>query len=313
MKILITGALGQIGSKLIHSLKPKQFEEVRLIDNLASQRYTSLFNLPKGVNFKFYKEDICTTHLNKYFKDIDVVVHLAAITDPLISFKRRKAVERVNFFGTERTAKACIKSKSYLIFPSTTSVYGLRKGVAVEDCVAEELNPQSPYAASKLKAEERLRKLGEKHDLRFIIFRFGTVFGASPGMHFHSAVNKFVWQAALGKPLTIWRTAMNQVRPYLDVRDAVRAIFFVLEKSLFTNQIYNVVTLDTTVAAIIKTIRTSIPDLKINYVESETMNRLSYTTAKEKFKKAGFRYKGDLRKGIKEMVKMFSNLRAVSD
>ena len=54
MKILITGALGHIGSKLIHSIKPGEYKEVRLIDNMLTQRYASLFNLPKGVNYKFY-------------------------------------------------------------------------------------------------------------------------------------------------------------------------------------------------------------------------------------------------------------------
>ena len=58
MKILITGALGHIGSKLIHSLKPGEYAEVIMIDNLSTQRYASLFNLPEGVNFKFYEEDI---------------------------------------------------------------------------------------------------------------------------------------------------------------------------------------------------------------------------------------------------------------
>ena len=52
--ILITGALGHIGSKLIDNLKPGQFKEVRLIDNLSTQRFPSLFNLPKGIEFSFF-------------------------------------------------------------------------------------------------------------------------------------------------------------------------------------------------------------------------------------------------------------------
>ena len=46
-KILITGALGHIGSKLIHSIQAGEFEEIIMLDNLSTQRYSSLFNLPK--------------------------------------------------------------------------------------------------------------------------------------------------------------------------------------------------------------------------------------------------------------------------
>ena len=63
MKILITGALGHIGSGLIHSIKPNEFEKVYLIDNMSTQRYASLFNLSKEINFKFYEKDILKVDL----------------------------------------------------------------------------------------------------------------------------------------------------------------------------------------------------------------------------------------------------------
>ena len=92
MKILITGALGHIGSGLIHSICPGQFDEVRLIDNLSTQRYASLFNLPKNINFNFIEGDILTLDLDKLFKGIDVVIHLAAITDATTSFDKKELV-----------------------------------------------------------------------------------------------------------------------------------------------------------------------------------------------------------------------------
>ena len=54
MKILITGALGHIGSKLIHNITTGEFEEIRLIDNMLTQRYASLFNLPKDMDYFFF-------------------------------------------------------------------------------------------------------------------------------------------------------------------------------------------------------------------------------------------------------------------
>ncbi len=304
MKILITGPLGHIGSRFIHSIKPGQFEEVRLIDNLSTQRYSSLFNLPKGVKFKFYEDDICTADLDAYFMDIDVVVHLAGITDAASSVNKRDIVEEVNFFGTEKVARACIKNKCKLIFPSTTSVYGSQEEVVDENCPIEELKPQSPYATSKLQAEQMLEELGKTKNLRFITCRLGTIFGISVGMRFHTAVNKFCWQAVMGQPITVWRTALNQYRPYLDLGDAVEAFGFIIQENLFDRNIYNVLTTNVTVQGIIDVIREYVPDLSIKYVDTEIMNQLSYNVSDDRFKGTGFIPRGNMKKAIGETVNL---------
>lgn len=306
-RILITGALGHIGSKFIHNIKPGDFEEVILIDNLSTQRYPSLFNLPQGVNFNFIESDICTADLNKYFKDIDVVVHLAAIADAATSVDRKNLVEEVNFFGTERVAKACIRNKCKLFFPSTTSVYGTQGAIVDESCSVDELKPQSPYADSKLRAEQLLMKLGQEEHLKVVICRFGTIFGISIGMRFHTAVNKFVWQACLGQPITVWRTAMNQKRPYLDLGDAVRAMTFIIRENIFSGEIYNVVTLTTTVSDIISMIKEYIPTLKVKCVDVEIMNQLSYNVSNERFRALGFEFRGDIHKGIHDTIHLLNS------
>jgi nucleoside-diphosphate-sugar epimerase len=58
MKLVITGALGHIGSALIHALTPRDVTQVILIDDLSTQRYCSLFNLPPGIEWKFVEADI---------------------------------------------------------------------------------------------------------------------------------------------------------------------------------------------------------------------------------------------------------------
>ena len=142
MKLLITGALGHIGSRFIHSLKPGDYEEVVLLDNLSTQRYCSLFNLPAGVPFRFIEDDVCTVDLEKCFSGMDVVIHLAAITNAAGSFEIQEQVERVNFQGTERVARACVACGCKLIFLSTTSVYGTQEEVVDENCSVEELTVQ---------------------------------------------------------------------------------------------------------------------------------------------------------------------------
>lgn len=303
-RILITGALGHIGSKLIHSLKPGEFDEVRMIDNLSTQRYASLFHLPKEVPFKFYEDDILSADLETLTEGMDVVIHLAAITDAPSSFERREEVEQVNYQGTKRVAEACFKNGIKLLFPSTTSVYGSQEEVVDEKCSLEDLKPQSPYAEFKLKSEQMLQEMGEKQGLDFVVCRFGTIAGTSVGMRFHTAVNKFCWQAFMGNPLTVWRTALQQKRPYLALSDAVAAIKFIIREDLFDKQIYNVLTENLTVNDIVETIKQYIPKVETQFVDSKIMNQLSYEVSKNKFQEQGFEFSGSLRKCIKETIEL---------
>ena len=260
MDILITGALGHIGSRLIREL-PILLPGSRLIllDNLSTQRYGSLFHLPEGGHYRFLEGDIMKEDLVGMFAGIDAVVHLAAITDAPASFENREKVEEVNYLGTERVARACADAGCAMVFLSTTSVYGTQSEVMDEDCRIEELKPQSPYAESKLNSERLLQEIGTTRGLRFASCRFGTIFGVSQGMRFHTAVNKFVWQACLGIPITVWRTAIDQKRPYLDLGDAVRALAFLLGGGIFPNDVYNVVTANASVGEIVRIIRLRIP------------------------------------------------------
>lgn len=218
-------------------------------------------------------------------------------------------MEEVNFVGTEKVARACLRVDTPLLFLSTTSVYGTQAEVVDEACNDSELQPQSPYAESKLRAEQHLHALGQQEGLRFVTCRFGTIFGASPGMRFHTAVNKFIWQACLGIPLTVWRSALDQQRPYLDLHDAVRAIEFIIAHDLFDGEIYNVLTVNATVREIVAAIRECVPDLVVSEVDARIMNQLSYTVACDKFTALGFEFSGDLRQRVAESVALLSGVR----
>lgn len=305
-RIVVTGALGHIGSAFIHSVVAEDDFEVTLIDDMSAQRYCSLFNLPLGGKFKFVEADVCTADLDELFKGADAVIHLAAITDAASSFDRKDEVERVNFDATVRVANACLKTGARLIFPSTTSVYGVQESLVDESCTPEQLKPQSPYAEAKLKSEQWLASCD---GLKYVVLRLGTIFGVSPGMRFHTAVNKFIWQACLGQPLTVWRTAMNQKRPYLAVSDAVQALRLVLEKDAFNRQVLNVVTLNATVAEIVNEIRTHVPELTVNLVDTKIMNQLSYEVSSARFQALGYRFTGDLCLDVTKSVAMLRNAR----
>lgn len=302
---MVTGALGHIGSHLIRNCNPEHVSAIRMLDNLESQRYVSLVNLPDAFAYRFIQDDIRTADMTRHLDGVDAVVHLAAITNAEASYERQKEVEEVNFQGLRRVAEACKAAGVPLLFPSSTSVYGSQESVVDETCT--ELKPQSPYADTKLQSEQLLRELGSD-GLRFTTCRFGTIFGPSVGMRFHTAVNKFIWQAVHGEPLTVWKTAWQQRRPYLDLNDCVNAINFILENDIFKNDLYNVVTNNHTVEEIVDAIKEHIPQLSIKYVDSPIMNQLSYDVSSEKIRALGFNTSGDLARGVRESIEQFKPL-----
>ncbi len=303
MKIVVTGALGHIGSRLIRELPGIiPGAEIVMLDNLLTNRYCSLFNLPPEGNYRFIGADILETDLVEIFKGSNAVVHLAAITDAANSFNNRAEVEHVNYNGTVKVAEACVKAGCPMIHLSSTSVYGTQNSMVDEDCPEEDLKAQSPYAETKLKEERYLQSQITSGALRFVILRNGTICGISPGMRFHTAVNKFCWQAVMGQPLTVWKTALHQKRPYLDLSDAVAAIAFIIKEDHFDQRIYNVLSDNLTVQDIIRHIERHVPQLSINYVDSAIMNQLSYEVSSERFRNSGFQFSGNVQKAIDETI-----------
>lgn len=305
MKFVITGALGHIGSYLIRHLGLHFPEsEILMIDNLLTQRFSSLFDLPsdRTGKYHFVEADVNKINLTNLIKGSNVVIHLAAITDAAGSFDKADEVESNNYNATVKIAEACVKANCRLIMLSSTSVYGSQNKLVDENCFAEDLKPQSPYAFTKLKEEKFVKELVMTSSLKTVICRFGTIFGFSPGIRFHTAVNKFCWQAVMGQPITVWSTAYDQKRPYLDLNDAARAIIHIINNDLFNGSTYNILTHNLTVRDVIETIKENIPDIKISFVDSKIMNQLSYEVSADLFKSTNFNFQGDINKAISETI-----------
>ena len=303
MKIIVTGAIGHIGSYIIRDLGVSfPGSNVVMVDNMMTQRFPSLFNLPSNSNYSFIEGDVSQIDLKPVFFGADVVIHLAAITDAAGSVDKAEELEANNFQSTHRVAEACIEADASLIAISSTSVYGTQKNQVDENCSESELQPQSPYATTKLKEEELIANLSKDKGLKAIHCRFGTIFGASQGMRFHTAVNKFCWQAVMNQPISVWTTAYDQKRPYLDLLDASRAIAFIIKNNIFDGQIYNVLTSNATVRQVVDTIKEFVPNLEIEFVDNQIMNQLSYEVLCQRFKSKGFVFSGNMRRGIKETI-----------
>lgn len=311
MKICITGALGHIGSGLIRNLRLTNLERVHLVDNMYKQRYVSLIDLPAKVPFVFHELDIGSSNLENVIKDSDVVVHLAAISDAESSLDQRDLVEKVNISGLKNVVNLCGKYGAKLFFPSTTSVYSGVNVILDESCDKRNIVPQNPYAESKLRGENFIHEYAKKQNLKYLIFRIGTIFGYSLGMRFNTAVNKFILQAASGQKITVWKTAMKQKRPYCDLIDCIAALNMFIENDDFDGETYNVVTDNYSVEEIITGIMKYVPGLQVESVDSRIMNTLSYGASNQKTKLRGLKYRGNLDRSTAETLRHLAGVNSL--
>ncbi|MAH49337.1 nucleoside-diphosphate sugar epimerase [Candidatus Pacearchaeota archaeon] len=311
LKFLITGASGHVGSALIQEyVKREDIELIRILDNLSTERYCSLFDLPKThVKVEFIEGDIGDLELlKKVMVGIDVVIHLASMTNAPETIDKPEECKKVNLIGTQNVLNAAIDAGvKKFIFPSSTSVYGEAAGVVDENTAMEDLNPSSPYAVYKLESEKIVQDANGKNGIQTFVLRKGTIYGKSIGMRFHTAVNKFVWLACMNKPLTLWDSALSSKRPYLGLSDAIRAYEFV-EKHGKPGELYNVLTKNYTVNEIVEAIKKHKSDLKVTITKSPLLNQKSYEVACDKFGRLGFEYKDDLGEFLGEEISLLGGV-----
>ena len=307
MNLLITGACGHIGSYVVQNLsKIKKIKKTVLIDNLEFGRHNSLFNNKKKNKIKFFLSDLKDKKSLDKIGKIDYVIHLASMTNAESSFKDKKKMYDNNLSCFKNVLNYCIKNKCKLIHISSTSIYGKQTNTVDEDCERKFLKPQSPYADIKLIEENILTKNEKK--IKFVILRFGTIAGTSPGMRFHTAVNKFCFLASIKKPITVYKTAMNQYRPYLSLQDAFMAFKFCIDKNLFNNEKYNILSGNFTVKHILSKIKKYKKNIKINYISSPIMNQLSYHVSNAKISKKGLKLKSNIDSDVKDTIKLLDNI-----
>ena len=307
MNILITGCCGHIGSYLVDNIhKIKKIKKCFIVDNFNSTQINSLFNSKKKNNLKFYNLDLTKKSSLSKFNKIDCVVHLASMTNAAGSFNKKNEMYKNNIECMKNIINFCKVKKSKLIHISSTSVYGKQAALVDETCEEKFLKPQSPYAEIKLIEERMLQKVSK--NINYITYRFGTISGVSSGMRFHTAVNKFCLNASLNCDIAVYKTALNQYRPYLSLVDAFKVFKFTIEKNLFKNDIYNALSENCTVNQILEKIRKSKKNIKVKFVSSKIMNQLSYHVSKDKLNNEGLYLKNKIVHDIEDTMKLLKNI-----
>jgi len=234
MTILLTGGAGFIGSNLAETLL-KDGHEVHCIDNLDPfyDPVEKLLNLQwcrEQPAFHFHELDIRTTQaaeLTYRFRKItfDAIFHLAAKAGVRPSIENAHDYYQTNVMGTLNLLEfARINRIRKFVFASSSSVYGNNPRVPWSEDDFD-LKPISPYAASKLAAEDMGQVYRHLHGIQFIALRLFTVFG--PRQRPDLAIHKFYQQITEGKPITLFGDGKTR-RDYTYVSDIVKGFYTAL-------------------------------------------------------------------------------------
>jgi len=174
MKILVTGGAGYIGSHVCNLLLDNGYK-VTVIDSLVTGNKNLV---PK--NARLVVSDIADEKKieNLVIKEkFDLVMHFAGLIRVDESVKEPKKYHMFNFEKGKIFLNICFKNGlNKIIFSSTASVYGNPNKEKVLE--SDPLNPLNPYATSKLKLEDFIKKTSEKIDLKYIILRYFNVAGS---------------------------------------------------------------------------------------------------------------------------------------
>jgi UDP-glucose 4-epimerase len=301
MKILIAGAMGYDGAGLIDSYRENLKDEIILLDKRFRPHLLS--NLPS--QFRFIEGNILDKDLMKYLlKDIDLVYLLAAEVEAEKSINKERAIWENNYEGAVNVIDLC-SSNTIILFASSGNIFGgvLETEKNTNLTEEDEPRPKYPYAESKREVENYLLHSNKN----YVIMRFGTHYGYTPGIRFNLVTNVFFKKAIMGKNLSVHGSGDNY-RPTLCVKDAIQCMRFLAEHPNALGEIFHVVGNNYRIRDIAKTVASMFPEIKVEYILKPVPFN-SYHLSSEKIKKIGFKFKYDIQKGIKEMIDIFNSIR----
>ena len=213
--ILVTGATGFIGRRLVHRLEQSGNRVHRFARSLGNDILeTGAFNpfLDKGV---------------------DIVFHLAGRIFVPDSWKNPAEFYAVNTLGTQHVLDFCSTTKARHIFVSAY-IYGIPQYLPIDEL--HPVSPNTPYNHSKWLAEELCRFYAKEMGVRTVVLRPFNLYG--PGQSDHFLIPTIVRQARRGDEIIVKDDAPR--RDYLHVDDFVDACILSLEYSALPFWVFNV-------------------------------------------------------------------------
>ena len=310
-KIIITGGLGYIGTEICKLYSGVSWHhQIIVIDNrFISERVNQIRNW----NMKFIQGDILDKNLiNNYFKDADVVHHLAGITDvprtkSEASTTQDKKIKEVGEQGTQNILDA-ISNKCKIIFPSTHVVYEGIDEIKTAIKENEITKPVLSYSSSKAINEEQLKKSGKN----YIILRLGSVYGYSTdSMRIDIMPNLFSKITSQDGTLKLFAGG-RQIKSLVPLIDVARCFKFMEEKNEIKSEIFNLTKETVTVKEVAEICKKYNHKITLKETNDEVPN-LGFSLSNKKLLNTGFEFLYNLDQNIKEMISKWSKQNLIKE
>ncbi|MDC0078610.1 NAD-dependent epimerase/dehydratase family protein [Candidatus Pelagibacter sp.] len=303
-KIVITGALGYIGTELckLYSGFSWKYEVVAIDNRFISERVNEL----KRRKIKFIQADILDLEAIKpYVSQAEIVHHLAGITD--VAYVKKEAdkvkdelTRKVAVNGTANVLLS-MNEEATIVFPSTHVVFeGLKEQKDNID-ENEETSTFLSYSSSKVENENQIKKSGKK----YAIFRLGSVYGFSTDtMRINIMPNLFSKIASQNGKIKLFGGGV-QLKSLVPLIDVARCFKFVEEKNDFKSGIYNLTKENLCVKDVADICKKINPKLEITVTDDEVPNK-GYSLSNKKLLNTGFEFVHNLETCIEEMITKWS-------
>ncbi len=240
-RVLVTGGAGFIGSHFVDKSVSEGYN-VRVLDNLSGGNLKNIEGHLKTKQVDFVKGDIRdSVVVNECLENVDAVVHFAAQISVTYSMDHPDFTFDVNSVATKNLLSACAKKAvGKFVLASSCAVYGDPdpKFLPIDETC--KTNPISPYAESKLLAENHCFQFDKEKLLQAVVLRFFNVYGPRQGLNDYSGViTKFISRIKEKKPLIIYGDG-SQSRDFVNVKDIVRAVFAAMQSKDAHGQALNI-------------------------------------------------------------------------
>ncbi len=236
MNIFITGADGFIGSHLTEKLLDKGYR-VTALSYYNSFGFTGWLNdVGKNKNLKIIHGDVRDSNfLDKAMKGHQIVFHLAALISIPHSYDSYSSFIHTNVIGTTNVLAAAKKNNiRRTIITSTSEVYGSAQYVPIDE--KHPLNAQSPYAASKISADQLSMSFYKSFNIPLIIIRPFNTFG--PRQSTRAIIPTIITQIFKEKDIKLGNT--STVRDFTYYKDTVEGYIKCINKKSIIGQTINI-------------------------------------------------------------------------
>jgi nucleoside-diphosphate-sugar epimerase len=222
-RVLVTGARGFIGKYLV----------ARLLGQGASIVGLTIDDDQGDDRVRWVKGDITDgSTIKGLCGDIDVVLHLAAISNVDASVRNPVRTINTNTMGTTNLLEEARNGGTKkFVYISSAHVYGVPQYVPVDE--AHPTVPREAYAASKIASEQIVQAYGNSYGLDHAILRPFNVFGAGQDPSF--LIPGVISQALKAGVIRVGNT--DPVRDFLYVDDCISGFLCVGDKG---TGVYNI-------------------------------------------------------------------------